>query len=125
MMRRSISLRGHGHDVSPGGFGPAEIWHAGRAAFNGTGAGLPTPVYDRCQRLLGGCGLRASAASSSAARSGRCSRRDAAQVVLVLGLGLPEVADRRDLGHHLARPEPEALTSAMVSSATAFCSGEV
>ena len=28
------------------------------------------------------------------------------QIILVIGLGLPELADRLDLGHHFAIPQP-------------------
>ena len=56
----------------------------------------------------------AAAASSRAGRSGRCSRRVPLEVVLVLGLGLPEGTGRRDLGDHLAGQSPEASTSTMV-----------
>ena len=35
--------------------------------------------------------------------------RDPLEVVLMLGLGLPEIADRLDLGDHLARPQARSI----------------
>ena len=37
-----------------------------------------------------------------------CSRRPLLQIILVIGLGLPELADRLDLGHRFAIPRPRA-----------------
>ena len=31
------------------------------------------------------------------------------QIILVIGLGLPELADRLDLGHHFAIPQPRGI----------------
>nr|WNL65410.1 hypothetical protein GPGIFMOB_00361 [Acinetobacter gerneri] len=51
----------------------------------------------------------ASEAPSRDGRSGRCSRRVLLQIILVIGLGLPELADRLDLGHHFAIPQPRGI----------------
>lgn len=50
---------------------------------------------------------------------------DMFQVVLVFRLGLPECAYGNHFGHNLPGHNPEALTSAIVSSAIGFCSSFV
>ena len=50
----------------------------------------------------------ASEAPSRDGRSGRCSPA-LLQIILVIGLGLPELADRLDLGHHFAIPQPRGI----------------
>lgn len=51
----------------------------------------------------------ASEAPSRDGRSGRCSRPGASPDNPVIGLGLPELADRLDLGHHFAIPQPRGI----------------
>ena len=47
------------------------------------------------------------------------------QIILMLGLGLPESADWRQFGHHLARPQAGGLDIGDGVLRDRFCSGLV